>query len=125
MIIDTNALSAIIEGESALKPVLLEASALELPVVVLGEFVYGIQASRYRKKYEAWLEHHLSAYQILHVTEITAQFYGNVKRELKLAGTPIPENDVWIAALCREHRMSLLTRDTHFEKVKALRTVSW
>ncbi|MBT3290058.1 MAG: PIN domain-containing protein, partial [Victivallales bacterium] len=45
--------------------------------------------------------------------------------ELKAAGTPIPTNDVWIAALCREHRLPLVSRDSHFAAVSALRRVVW
>jgi tRNA(fMet)-specific endonuclease VapC len=48
-----------------------------------------------------------------------------VRVELKSAGTPIPSNDVWIAALCRQHRLPLLSRDRHFDGVPGIRRLAW
>lgn len=125
MILDTNALSAFADGDKALLPVLGDAAFLAVPVIVLGEYDFGIRQSRNFKEYAAWIEENLPLWKILDVTRRTSRFYGEVRVALKKAGTPIPENDVWIAALAREHGLPVLTRDGHFSKVAKLKVVGW
>jgi tRNA(fMet)-specific endonuclease VapC len=103
MILDTNGLSAIAEGDAALEPILRDAKQIAVPVIVLGEYRYGVQHSRDRRRYEQWLAESLPKYRVLEVDEQTAVSYVLVRGELKRAGTPIPSNDRWIAALCRQH----------------------
>lgn len=55
----------------------------------------------------------------------TAERYSEIRHELKAAGTPIPTNDLWIAALARHHRIPLVTRDGHFRAVRGLRILAW
>ncbi len=96
-----------------------------IPVVVLGEFRFGVLQSNRRRAYELWLEESLPLYRTLAVTEETAEFYAQIRLELNQAGKPIPANDAWIAALSREHRLPVLSRDRHFDLVKGLRRVAW
>jgi len=125
VILDTNALSAFAEGEPALEPLLRQAAQVAIPAIVLGEYRYGIAHSRSRKHYEEWLTAYLSRFRILDVDEETTLSYRDVRTELKRAGTPIPANDVWIAALCRQHRLPLLSRDRHFDAVPGIRRLAW
>jgi tRNA(fMet)-specific endonuclease VapC len=125
VILDTNGLSAVAEGESALEPILRNAAQVAIPVIVLGEYRYGISQSRNRKHYEGWLAEYLPTFRILDVDERTTLSYSAVRTELKRAGTPIPSNDVWIAALCRQHSLPLLSRDQHFDAVAGIRRVEW
>jgi tRNA(fMet)-specific endonuclease VapC len=125
VILDTNGLSAVAEGESALEPILRKAAQIAIPVIVLGEYRYGISQSRNRKHYERWLAEYLPTFRILDVDERTTLSYSAVRTELKTAGTPIPSNDVWIAALCRQHSLPLLSRDRHFDAVAGIRRVEW
>ena len=57
--------------------------------------------------------------------ELTAEVYGQIKAELAQAGTPIPDNDLWIAALAREYQLPLATKDRHFALVPGLSTLAW
>ncbi len=125
MILDTNGLSALAEGESGLEPLLRRASQVAIPVIVLGEYRYGISQSRNRIHYEQWLAEYLPSFRILDVDERTTISYSAVRRELKKAGTPIPSNDVWIAALCRQHSLPLLSRDRHFDAVSGIIRLDW
>ena len=125
MILDTNGLSAVAEGESALEPILRKAAQIAIPVIVLGEYRNGISQSRNRKHYERWLAEYLPTFRILDVDERTTLSYSAVRTELKRAGTPIPSNDVWIAALCRQHSLPLLSRDRHFDAVAGIRRLEW
>ncbi|PYU67660.1 MAG: VapC toxin family PIN domain ribonuclease [Acidobacteria bacterium] len=125
MILDANGLSAIADGEPALEPILREAAEVAVPVIVLGEYRYGIQQSRDRQRYEQWLGESLRNYRVLDMDEETAISYARLRSELKKAGTPIPSNDVWIAALCRQHSLALLSRDRHFDLVAGIERVPW
>jgi predicted nucleic acid-binding protein len=125
VILDTNGLSALAEGEPALEPILRKAAQIALPVIVLGEYRYGISQSRNRKHYEQWLAEYLPTFRILDVDERTTLSYSTVRTGLKKAGTPIPSNDVWIAALCRQHSLPLLSRDRHFDAVAGIRRLEW
>lgn len=125
MILDTNGLSALAEGESSLEPILRKATQIAVPVIVLGEYRYGIQQSRERQRYEHWLVEYLPNFRVLNVDEQTTTRYAAVRGELKRAGTPIPSNDVWIAALCRQHALPVLSRDRHFDLVPGLRRIDW
>lgn len=125
MILDTNALSALVEGEAALEPVLEQANELAIPVIVLGEYRYGISYSRHRTHYEHWLAEYLPKFHILELDERTTIPYTAVHSELKSAGTPIPSNDYWIAALCRQHAMPIVSRDRHFDLVPGIQRINW
>jgi predicted nucleic acid-binding protein len=125
VILDTNALSAFIDGEAAVGARLSSEDHVAIPVIVLGEFRYGISGSRYRAKYEKWLEDHLPDFEILTVTEPTTRMYARVRVALKKLGRPIPANDTWIAALALQHRLPVLSRDEHFDDVSGLRRETW
>ena len=125
MILDTNGLSALAEGESRLEPILRKATQIAVPGIVLGEYRYGIQQSRERQRYEHWLVEYLPKFRVLTVDEQTTTSYAVVRGELKRAGTSIPSADVWIAALCRQHSLPVLSRDRHFDLVPALRRIDW
>ena len=124
MIVDTNALSAIVDGDVNIAKV-LPPERLAIPVIVLGEFQFGVEQSRRRDRYVQWLAEQLFDYEILEITAGTARHYAEVRLESKQAGKPIPSNDVWIAALCRQHGLPILSRDRHFDFVKGLRRIAW
>ena len=125
MILDTNALSAMADGEPGAVTAAGSAKSVALSVIVLGEYRFGIGQSRRRAQYEEWLLRMLAACRILDLTAETAARYAEVRLELKRAGTPIPSNDAWIAALCRQHALPVLSRDRHFDLVGGVRRVSW
>lgn len=125
MIIDTNALFAIAHEEPGIHAVMERAHLTAIPVIVLGEYGFGIAQSTRRSQHQKWLQESLPVFQILDITQETAGYYATLRLELKRAGTPIPSNDLWIAALCRQHHLPLLSRDRHFEAVKGLRRLAW
>jgi tRNA(fMet)-specific endonuclease VapC len=125
VILDTNALSAFIDGDAAVGEVLRLQARACIPVIVLGEFRYGIAQSRHRSAYEDWLKSHLEHFDLLSVTDETAISYAALRVTLKERGTPIPANDAWIAALALEHRVPVLSRDLHFDAVPQLERRGW
>jgi predicted nucleic acid-binding protein len=125
MIVDTNALSAAADADSAVLAILARAEQMAIPVIVLGEYRYGIAQSRKRASYENWLTGLLRDSLVLDVNEPTTQHYAQIVLELKRLGKPIPTNDLWIAALCRQHSFPLLSRDRHFDWVAGTKRVDW
>lgn len=125
MILDTTALSAWCDDDRALLKVLPLDRPLYLPVVAIGEYRFGIKVARDRAARERWLDAMEAALIVLDADSRTARAYAAVREELRQAKTPLPENDVWIAALGRQHGMAILTRDGHFDKVRDLLRVGW
>ena len=125
MILDTNALSAVADDEPAVVRVYRQAASIELPVIVLGEYRFGIGQSRRRSEYDKWLRELIAATRVLEIEEETSRHYAGIRAALKKAGRPIPSNDLWIAALCRQHRLPLLSQDRHFDALEGLERVGW
>ena len=125
MILDTNALSAAADNDAALVAILARAEELAIPVIVLGEYRHGIAQSRNRASYENWLSGLLNDCVILDVNEPTTHYYAAITLELKRKGKPIPTNDIWIAALCRQHSLPLLSQDRHFDWIAGSRRFEW
>ena len=125
MILDTNALSAWAEGLAAVQAPLRSARRLVVPSIVLGEYYFGIRQSSRRRGYEDWLSRSLPLADVALVTHATADVYAEVRLELKRAGNPIPANDVWIAALARQHALPLLSNDTHFDRVDGVERIAF
>lgn len=125
MILDTNALSALADGAETLAVALVQVPVCSLPVVVLGEFAYGIARSRHRARYRAFLDRMVADSRVLEIDLATSQVYAAIRGELRAAGRPIPANDAWIAALARQHKLPVLSRDEHFDHVPGVRRVTW
>lgn len=125
MILDTNALSAAAEEHAGLIGILAGVEEVALPVVALGEYRYGIEQSRHKARLRRWLEELIADCLVLNITEQTTHHYAAIHGELRQAGKPIPTNDLWIAALCRQHELPLLSRDRHFDVVAGIRRVEW
>lgn len=125
MIVDTNALSAAAADDPAVIAILDRAGQMAIPVTVLGEYRYGIAQSRHRTIYESWLAGLLRDCSVLHIDEPTTLHYAEIILDLRHRGKPIPTNDLWIAALCRQHSLPLLSRDRHFDQVTGLKRIGW
>jgi tRNA(fMet)-specific endonuclease VapC len=113
------------DSVAELEPLLRKAAEIAIPVIVLGEYRYGIRASRNHARYERWLENLIADCRVLRVDEGTAEAYAEVRGQLKRKGRPIPSNDLWIAALARQHALPLLSRDQHFDLVSGLERIGW
>ena len=125
MILDTNALSAFVDGDAGVGAILRTQARAAIPVIVLGEFRYGIAESRHRKAYESWLDSQLRHFDVLAITDQTAIAYAALRVALRRSGRPIPANDAWIASLALQHRLPILSRDAHFDVVAGVQRTGW
>jgi len=125
LILDTNALSAFVDGEPQIGAILGSQRRAAIPVIVLGEFRYGIMGSRHRRTYEQWLDAHLRQFDLLAITAETTVPYAALRARLKRVGRPIPANDAWIAALAMQYRLPILSRDEHFDELSEVHRIGW
>ena len=125
MILDTNAVSALLVGDRDLAEILEPVPRHHLPVVVIGEYRFGLVRSRHRRRLTSLLEDLIRESRVLLIDETTAGTYASVREELRQLGRPIPENDVWIAALARQHDEPVVSLDQHFDHVPGLRRLVW
>jgi tRNA(fMet)-specific endonuclease VapC len=125
VILDTNAVSAFFKGVSAVCDTVGQADTLAAPSIVLGEYRFGMSGSRHQSELEVKLGRLERLAAILSVDGTTARHYAAIRRELKTAGAPIPDNDLWIAALVRQHGLPLLSNDTHFDHVGEITRIDW
>lgn len=125
MILDTNALSAWAQGDAGVEAPLRSAERLVVPSVVLGEYYFGIRQSRHRLRYQYWLSRFLPLTEIATITSATADAYADIRLELRQRGSPIPPNDVWIAALARQHALPVLSNDSHFDAVDRIQRIAF
>ena len=125
ILLDTNATVAYTAGELALRTRIAVSDAAFISCITLGELHFGAQKS-------ALIEHNLAraneiarTMPIIPCDEGTAAQYGIVKAALRAKGRPVPENDIWIAAIARQHALTLITRDVHFAGLSDLMTEAW
>jgi len=125
MILDTDGLSAWWLNEASFIRHIEHADRVCVPVPALAEFRFGILKSRFREKMTTWLEDSLATTTVLVADDATTFRYAEIRLQLTSAGTPIPMNDLWIAAIARQHKMPLLSRDVHFDHVAGLTRIGW
>lgn len=97
-----------------------EADETYLQISVVGELLYGARNSSHVQKNIEKINEFFQTTVFLNLTRDTADYYSEIRLELKQAGTPIPVNDLWIAALSRQHDLPVTSRDTHFDNVRGL-----
>ena len=117
--VDTSAYSHLMRGREALRVRLEEADAVYVPATVLGELCAGFEMGSRPRQNAAELREFLEqpGVSVIHTGENVAERYGKLVQQLKALGTPIPTNDIWIAAAVLETGSRLLAYDSHFEHV--------
>jgi tRNA(fMet)-specific endonuclease VapC len=124
--LDTNRYRDLGEGDAGVRRLLEEAESVHIPFVVLGELRAGLSLGKKGPANERVLQRFLAkpGVEILYPTDATPRSYASLYRQLREQGTPIPTNDLWIAALVVENDLSLCTRDGHFRYLPQLNLVS-
>lgn len=120
--LDTNAYRALQDGDRRLADQVERAATLGLPIVVLGELRFGFLNGSRLHENNTTLERFLATprVQVLGVSEQTTWQFGEIATLLRRSGTPIQQDDMWIAAICKQHGFALATRDRGFRNVIGL-----
>jgi len=124
-LLDTNIVSALLKGEAGIADNIDNAESVFLPIIVIGELYYGAAFSTQIEKNTSELKKITGLYQSLSLDEETTIVYGNIKSALRKKGKPIPENDIWIAAIAVQNDLPLVTRDNHFKEIDELSLIAW
>lgn len=122
LLIDTNRVSDSLRGDASLLALIENSEECWLPFITLAELKAGFLDGKRRPDNERVLQEFIQASgtQILFPTRATADHYARLYVQLKRAGKPIPDNDLWIAALALQHDLVLMTRDRHFDAIPQL-----
>lgn len=120
--LDTNRYTDLCRGEPSVSEMVEIAEEVWLPLIVIGELRAGFAAGAREASNEAVLRRFLLKPNvgILYADDQTTHHYANVYRQLRRQGTPIPTNDMWIAALVLQHSLVLFARDVHFDALAQL-----
>ena len=123
IILDTNTYTRLLVGDDNVFNIVATAETVFMSIFVLGELHAGFMGGRKEKENRDILKKFLSkpSVKILNATYETAEVFGLIKDRLKKAGTPLPINDVWIAAHCVETGSVIVSYDLHFLNVSGLR----
>jgi tRNA(fMet)-specific endonuclease VapC len=124
-LLDTNIIIALFASDASVMQSLAQADEVFIPSIALGELHYGARKSGRSQENLGRIEELVTNSTIVECDADTARQYGDVKNRLRLKGRPLPENDVWIAALALQYGLTLVTRDAHFQEVENLQTVAW
>ncbi len=124
-LVDTNILVAALNDEKMVQIHLDEADQVWLCAPVLAELFFGARKSGRGESNLRRVENLAIKYSVLNCDAETARTFGLIKNQLRMSGKPIPENDVWIAAIALQGDLTLVTRDAHFGAVADLKTESW
>ncbi|CAK8723358.1 MAG: tRNA(fMet)-specific endonuclease VapC [Candidatus Electronema aureum] len=124
-LLDTNIVIALFAGDASVMANIAAAEEVFIPAAVIGELFYGARKSGRPAENAQRIEEFVADNVILSCDAETARLYGDVKSGLQRKGRPIPENDIWIAAVALQHNLILVSRDEHFEAIEWIRRATW
>ena len=124
-LLDTNIIIGLLKREASILEAVPAASELFVPVIALGELYFGAARSSRPIANRAVLDQFVDGRIILFCDLLVAREYGRLKSELKGQGTPLPENDMWIAAIALRYGLTVASRDRHFREIEGLAVESW
>jgi predicted nucleic acid-binding protein len=122
VLIDTNIYAELMAGNNQTADVLGSFDAVLLSPIVYGELLDGFRGGKKERENRKILDEFCAQPRttLIPVTDVTAEWFAEIKHNLKSKGMPIPINDVWIAASSMEHGAVLFSYDSHFEKIDML-----
>ncbi len=122
-LLDTNIIIGLFGKDPQVHELLDKAEEIFVPCIAIGELYFGAyRSSRVQENIERIFEFSMSN-TVLGCNSDTAQKYGKVKYNLKEKGQPIPENDIWIAAIAQQYDLTLFSKDPHFEVIEGLKFI--
>ncbi len=124
-LLDTNIVIALFAQDTSVEQHIASAEAVFVPSTVIGELYYGAHKSSQVKANLARIYEFATNSIVLACDTETARHYGQLKNLLRTKGRPIPENDIWIAAVAQQYQLILLSRDGHFREIDTLSVETW
>lgn len=124
-LLDTNVIIALFARDAEVQLAINTATELFVSSTVVGELFYGAQNSGRRQQNISRIKQFIANYSVLDCDSQSAEFYGQIKAQLKKKGKPLPENDIWIAAVAEQYGLIVATRDKHFLEIETITTEIW
>ncbi len=124
-LLDTNAVIALFDQNADVEKIVDQAGDVVLSAITLGELYFGAEKSGHQTENLARIDEFAARRTVLNCDTQTARWYGRIRRQLQSKGRPIPENDIWIAAIARQYDLPLLTADKHFSEIEGLLVEHW
>ena len=124
-LLDTSVAIALLRNEPTVRSAVGTAEQIILPSIAVGELFYGALISAKSEANRLLVENFVVGAVVLDCDRQTARYFAFIKMQLRAKGRPIPENDIWIAAVALQHQLTLVTRDAHFKEVEPLSIVKW
>ena len=124
-LLDTNILIAIFAGDPSVQQQLNQHGEVFVPIIALGELYYGAERSTRVLPNKTRIDELAASSEVLGCDIETSRQSGKIKNSLRAKGRPIPENDIWIAAVAQQHGLTLVSRDIHFQEVDSLALEVW
>ncbi len=124
-LLDTDIVIALFSGDKAVEAKVETTYNVALAPPIIGELFFGAQKSEQVTENLYRINMFIEKHLLFSCDFVTAQWYGIIKNQLRRKGTPIPDNDIWIAAIAMQHGLILVTRDSHFDVVESLETERW
>ncbi|GGG91369.1 nucleic acid-binding protein [Parapedobacter pyrenivorans] len=125
IILDTNIVIELFKGNPDIIKQLGDLPLVKVPSIVLGELLLGAYRSSNPNKHLSQINGFLKKCELIGTNANTADAYALVKTDLLNKGKPIPENDIWIAAIAKQYNLTLVTSDAHFRQIEGLVIENW
>jgi len=125
ILLDTNIVIGLFGNDESILTHLSESEGVFLPSIAIGELYYGAYKSAQSENNIKRIDELVASISVLICDAGTALHYGRLKKDLKEKGKPLPENDIWIAAIAKQNNLTVASRDQHFKEIDSLEVAVW
>ena len=125
LLLDTNIVIALFKNDNLVIQKLAEAKETFISNITIGELYFDAYKSNKVESNIKQIDSFVASSVILNCDSTTAKYYGQIKHKLKVKGKPIPENDIWIAAIAMQYNLILVSRDKHLREIDDLSLHKW
>ena len=124
-LLDTNIIIALFAKDPKIHDRMANAEAIFVSCIAIGEMYFGAYKSLKIQENISRIDEFVLKNTVLSCNTETSKIYGNIKNRLKDKGQPIPENDIWLAAIAQQYGLILVTKDSHFDAIENLKIEKW
>ncbi|KKO18671.1 MAG: VapC toxin family PIN domain ribonuclease [Candidatus Brocadia sp.] len=124
-LLDTNIIIALFAKDPKIHDRMANAEEIFVSCIAIGEMYFGAYKSLKIQENISRIDEFVLKNTVLSCNTETAKIYGNIKNRLKDKGQPIPENDIWLAAIAQQYGLILVTKDSHFDAIENLKIEKW
>jgi len=124
-LLDTNIIIALFAKNPQIHGHIANAEEVFVPCIAIGELYFGAYKSFKIQENIVCIDEFALNNTVLSCNSETAKIYGNIKSRLKDKGQPIPENDIWTAAIAQQYSLTLVSNDAHFDAIEDLKVEKW